>query len=238
MCRWGQEHQDVSLWRQALNSLCPFVYEWMSSHVQDNRAPKNVGRSAVPGREEAVNSPYVACRDHFSPLTGEMGGRTGQRWDSSRVTDADGVSFGPDPERGVVLCGLGQEDQVVEGNARVMGPRSESEDGLRPGSRDAPLLRFSVVFVLSRLLWVMSVWGGTSDVGRGERGLVWPSSGSQSTGGVVVFVDDRRGLDPAGGQEANGDCITPERWSDERPGLPSWSESLISAVRQQRKIRK
>lgn len=37
-----------------------FVYGWMSSHVQDNQAPKKVGRSVAPGREEAVNSPYVA----------------------------------------------------------------------------------------------------------------------------------------------------------------------------------
>ncbi len=50
----------------------------MSSHVQDNQAPKNVGRIVAPGREEAVNGPYVAGRAHFSPLTGEIGGRTGQ----------------------------------------------------------------------------------------------------------------------------------------------------------------
>lgn len=40
---------------------------------------------------------------HFSPLTGEIGGRTGQRRDSSRATDEEGVSPGPDPDRGVVL---------------------------------------------------------------------------------------------------------------------------------------
>lgn len=56
-----------------------FVSGWMSSHVQDNQAPERVGRSKARGREEAVNGPYVASRAHSSPLTGEMGGRTGQR---------------------------------------------------------------------------------------------------------------------------------------------------------------
>lgn len=55
-----------------------FVSGWMSSHVQDNQAAKNVGRIRAPGREEAVNGPY-APTTHFSPLTGEIGGRTGQR---------------------------------------------------------------------------------------------------------------------------------------------------------------
>lgn len=64
---------EFSVW------LSLFVYGLMSSHVQDNQAPKSVGRGVAPGREEAVNSPYVAGRAHFSPLTGEIGGRTGQR---------------------------------------------------------------------------------------------------------------------------------------------------------------
>lgn len=37
-----------------------FVYGWMSSHVQDNQAAKNVGRIRAPGGGEAVNGPYVA----------------------------------------------------------------------------------------------------------------------------------------------------------------------------------
>lgn len=103
-----------------------------------------------------------------------MGGRTGQRRDSSRAADAEGVSFGRDPERGVVLCGLGQEDQVAEGKAKV----TESEDGWTPGSADASWWRFSVAFVLSRQLRGSSDCRSTPGVGRGEGGVVWPNGGS------------------------------------------------------------
>lgn len=52
---------------------------------------------------------------------------------------------------------------------------------------------------------------------------------------VVILVDDRRGVDPAGGQEANGECITGQ---GEKEARPSGSQSLISAARRERKIRR
>lgn len=170
----------------------------------------------------------ICGRVHFSPLTGEIGGRTGQRWDSSRVTDAEGVRFGPDPERGVVLCELGQEDQVVEGKARLMRPRSESKDRLGTGATEASWRR---LFALSPLRRGLSAWERTPDAGRG-------GSGSKRAGVAVIFMGDPRRLDPVGGQDAKGDCITGQGRSGEKQALPSGSESLISAARWQRKIRR
>jgi len=86
-----------------------------------------------------------------SPPAGEMGGSTDQRRDSSRVPDADGVGGGPDPaeREGVVLCGLGQEDQVAEGKAVVTRARSEAVAGWRRRSGGASGGRLVVIPALS-----------------------------------------------------------------------------------------
>lgn len=73
---------------------------------------------------EGVNTPYGA---HRSPLTGEMGGRTGQLCDSSRDCGGEGVSFAPNTERGEVLSGFSREDKGMEGNSNAA--RSSSGNG-------------------------------------------------------------------------------------------------------------
>lgn len=77
----------------------------------------------------------------------------------------------------MVLCRLGQEDQVVEGKVSVTRPGSESKDGLRPGSMSASLRRLLAVFMLLQLLAGLSECEWMLEVGRGEKGLVWPKTG-------------------------------------------------------------
>lgn len=83
-----------------------------------------------------LSSEYREADVQQRPLTGVIGGRTDHRCDSRRVRGEEGVSFGPEPDLGeaVVFCGLGQEDQVVEGKAKVTRPGLESECGLRARS--------------------------------------------------------------------------------------------------------
>ncbi len=52
----------------------------------------------------------------------------------------------------------------------------------------------------------------------------------------MPFVSDWQGLDPAGGQEAKGDCISGQDWSGEKQTLPSGSGSLISAAKDRGKL--
>lgn len=89
------------------------------------------------GWEEDVNGPYGTGRDHSLPLTGEMGGRTDQRCDVQSclsTTTGDEVKPDPNPGRGVILhCGLGQDCQVSEGKARVVGSGLGSRNGSGSG---------------------------------------------------------------------------------------------------------
>lgn len=176
-----------------------------------------------------MNDPYVAGGAHFSPLTGEMGGSTGQRPESSRDSEAEGVSFGPEPDRGVVLGRLGQGDQVVEG--RVERSRSELRDGSRWGSADASTRSFSAAFELSGLLRGSSGGGGTPNAGRGERGWLGLGSGWRISGGAVVLAEGGKRLDCTGREEAEGGTTGGGR-SGEKQALLACSDSPIPAARQ------
>lgn len=68
------------------------------------------------------------------------------------------------------LCGLGQDDQVAEGKASVMGPRLDSEDGSGAGREGVSGWDLRA---LSLLLRDLCDGGRTPDAGRGGRGLCW-----------------------------------------------------------------
>lgn len=72
ICGWGpQPLISVSGWESLFMRGCP--------GTRDNQVLRMWAGAPRAAREGAVNGPYVAGRAHFSPLTGEMGGRTGQR---------------------------------------------------------------------------------------------------------------------------------------------------------------
>lgn len=99
----------------------------MSDHVPEQSGSEAEGMDEEEKEEEeavAVNSTRCVSA-HFSPLTGEIEGRTGQRRDSSRAAGPQGLRFGD-----VELLGLGQDDQVAEGKVTEAGRTGRPpEDG-------------------------------------------------------------------------------------------------------------
>lgn len=209
------------------NSLSGFCLSLNVQPCSGQSGSKEGGQERSAERGGGCERP-ICGPAHFSPLTGEIEGRTGQRRDSSRAADAEEVEFGPEPWRGVDLCGLGQDDQVAEGKASVMGPRLDSEDGSGAGREGVSGWDLRA---LSLLLRDLCDGRRTPDTGRGGRCLGWSKIGSFSAG----VVDDWEGLDSSGRGGGEGKHITGHRWSGEEQAASSGSETLLSAAKQAEK---